>query len=96
MNNIERIMQENLSLTSRVAQLEIELGIEKGKVGRLSGHLETVIGQLETIRQATLPVLDTVMKSYEDLDKDAREQVEDELFQAGIIENPDMGGGLFG
>ena len=64
---------------------------------QLADMLENVNSTMDVQRQAALELLDTVKQSHdEEIDVEARAIVERRLHEAGIIEDPDIDGGIIG
>ena len=64
---------------------------------QLADMLENVISTMDVQSQAALELLDTVKQSQdEEIDVEARAIVERRLHEAGIIEDPDIDGGIIG
>jgi hypothetical protein len=88
-----REITDHTEACKRKRELEGRLSAQKSYCQILSEALENFVSGSDIQRQAALMALDEYNKG---IDQAARDEVESELHEAGIIEDPDVDGGLLG
>jgi len=81
------------TLVTENCELKATVSKQRKELEQLAEALENMVSGSDIQRQAALHVLDKVHKAW---DQEARNQVEQDLYRAGITEDPDMDGGLLG